>query len=123
MKSLGDGLLLTFDGPAQAVEFTIEFNPQAQALGIAIRCGIHTGEVQHRGEDVAGLSVHAASRIVDLASGGDVLVSRAVVDLVDGSGLRFEPAGRHTLRGLEAEWELFKVVDSEAASHHVPTGA
>ena len=110
VKSTGDGLLLTFDGPANGIGFAGEFVRDIGELGLVVRVGIHSGEIQRRGDDVAGISVHAAARIADAAPPGETLVSRTVVDLVAGSGVDFEPKGTHALKGLDREWELFSVV-------------
>jgi class 3 adenylate cyclase len=109
VKSTGDGLLVTFDGPANSIGFANEFLDQVAELGLVVRVGIHTGEIQRRGDDVAGISVHAAARIADAAPPGETLVSRTVVDLVAGSGFAFEPKGTHTLKGLDRDWELFSI--------------
>jgi pimeloyl-ACP methyl ester carboxylesterase len=110
VKTTGDGFLLTFDGPTRAVEFARSVVDDAPTLGIAVRAGAHTGEVELMGEDVGGIGVHVASRICDLAEGGQVLASRTVHDLTVGSGLCFEPCGRRELKGVPGEWELYEVV-------------
>jgi class 3 adenylate cyclase len=107
VKSTGDGLLATFDGPARAARFAGEVVSQAAALGISVRAGIHTGEVERVEQDIVGIAVHAASRICDLAGPDEVLTSRTVRDLAAGSGLRFESRGEHELRGLTEAFELF----------------
>ena len=107
VKTLGDGGLVTFDGPARAVRFASEFSGAAQALGMSIRAGIHTGEIEVRGEDIGGIAVHIAARISALAGPGEVLSSRTVKDLTAGSGLRFDDRGTHQLKGVPDEWQVF----------------
>ena len=101
--------MATFDGPARAIDCARAIT-QAD-LGVEIRAGLHTGEVQLRGDDVAGIAVDIAARVSDLADGGEVLVSRTVVDLVAGSGLEFVDRGEHELKGVPGEWRLFAVGD------------
>jgi class 3 adenylate cyclase len=79
-------------------------------LGVEVRAGVHTGEVELVGDDIAGIAVHIGSRIADLAGPGQVMVSRTVRDLVVGSDLEFEPAGTHALKGIPGEWEIYDVV-------------
>ena len=105
----GDGVLATFDGPARAIRSAQSIAESVRRLGIDIRAGVHTGEIELRGEDVGGLGVHIGSRVSALAGPGQVLVSRTVVDLVVGSGLTFADAGTHTLKGVPGEWPLFAV--------------
>jgi len=109
IKGTGDGSLATFDGPARAIDCARAIT-QAD-LGVEIRAGLHTGEVQLRGDDVAGIAVDIAARVSDLADGREVLVSRTVVDLVAGSGLEFVDRGEHELKGVPGEWRLFAVGD------------
>jgi class 3 adenylate cyclase len=78
-----------------------------RSLGIEVRAGVHTGEIQLRGEDIGGIAVHIAQRILSMATGGEVLVSRTVTDLVTGSGLEFEDRGEHELRGVPGKWQVF----------------
>jgi len=107
VKSTGDGILATFDGPTRAVRCAIAMLNAATEHGLALRAGLHTGEIEHRSNDVAGIAVHIASRIADLAASGETLVSRTVVDLTGGSGLLFEPRGEHTLKGVSDTWPVF----------------
>jgi class 3 adenylate cyclase len=107
VKTTGDGLLATFDGPARAIRCAAAIRDGACALDIETRCGLHIGEVERRGEDVAGIAVHAAQRVCNTAGPGEVLVSRTLVDLVAGSGIEFEERGVHTLKGVPGEWPLF----------------
>lgn len=107
VKSTGDGILATFDGPARAVRCAAEMNDQLAADGTSTRSGLHAGEVELRGDDITGIAVHIASRVQQLAAPGEVLVSGTVRDLVVGSELIFSPKGRHTLKGVPGEWEIF----------------
>ena len=109
IKMLGDGALATFTGPAQAVRCAERIIPEARSLGLEVRTGVHTGEVERGSEDVAGLAVHLAARIMGLAEAGEILVSRTVRDLVVGSELRFAPRGEHQLKGIPERWELYAV--------------
>ena len=108
VKTLGDGFLATFDGPARAVRCALAIAERSGAAGIPVRAGIHTGEWERVGADVAGIAVHIAARVLAEAGSGQVLVSRTVCDLVAGSGLRFDSRGLHALRGVPGEWELFQ---------------
>jgi len=107
VKSTGDGLLAYFDGPARAIDFAADGGRAARDLGLEITAGIHTGECELRGDDIAGLAVHVAARIAALAAPGEILVSRTVVDLVIGSGITFEDRGEHALKGVPAAWPVF----------------
>jgi class 3 adenylate cyclase/pimeloyl-ACP methyl ester carboxylesterase len=107
IKSLGDGMLATFTGPAQAVRCASRVIAEAESLGVHIRTGVHTGELELADGDVAGLAVHLAARIMGLAEGGEVLVSRTVRDLVIGSELRFCERGEHELKGIPDRWLLY----------------
>lgn len=109
VKTTGDGILATFDGPARSVRCARAICDGAHSLGIEIRAGLHTGEVELRGDDVSGLGVHIASRIEALAEPGEVLVSRTVTDLVVGSGIAFDDRGEHDLKGVPGTWKLFAV--------------
>ena len=107
VKTTGDGILATFDGPARSVRCALAISDGAQALSIKVRAGVHTGEVELRGDDIAGIGVNIASRIEALAQPGEVLVSRTVTDIVAGSGLDFEDRGDHSLKGVPGRWQLF----------------
>lgn len=109
VKSLGDGLLATFAGPAQAVRCASRVIAEARAQGLGVRTGVHTGEVELGDDDVAGLAVHLAARIMGLAQGGEVLVSRTVRDLVIGSELRFTDHGEHELKGIPDRWAIYSL--------------
>ncbi len=113
IKSTGDGTLATFDGPARAIEATRAIREAVKSLGLEIRAGLHTGEIEVRGDDVAGLAVHIAARVSGLARGSEILASRTVTDLVAGSGIDFEDRGDHQLKGLPGAWRLFAVLDRE----------
>ncbi len=116
IKTTGDGFLATFDGPTRAVECAQAIVADAPALGIEVRAGMHTGEVELIGDDVGGIAVHVAARISSLAEGGSVLVSRTVRDLVIGSGIEFDPCGRHSLKGVEDEWDVYTVTATPLSS-------
>jgi class 3 adenylate cyclase len=107
VKTLGDGMLATFTGPAQAVRCARRVIGETASLGLDVRTGVHTGELELADGDVAGMAVHLAARIMGLAEGGEVLVSRTVRDLVIGSELRFSERGEHELRGVPDRWSLY----------------
>ena len=109
VKNTGDGILATFDGPARAIRCAQAIATSVKSLGIEVRAGLHTGEVELRGEDVTGMGVNIAARVMDAAGPGEVVVSSTVKDLVAGSGLRFADRGIHDLRGVPGEWRLFAV--------------
>ena len=108
VKWTGDGFLATFDGPARAIQCALAIVSTVRALGIEVRAGIHTGEVDFVKNDLRGIAVHIASRVADLANGGDVVVSRTVKDLVAGSGIAFQDYGTHELKGVPDRWMLFR---------------
>jgi class 3 adenylate cyclase len=110
VKQLGDGILATFDGPARAVHCAAAIVDAAKDNGIALRAGLHTGEIELRPSDVAGIAVHIASRIAALAGPNEILVSRTVVDLTAGSGLHFEPRSEHELKGVPGRWLTFTLL-------------
>jgi len=107
VNTAGDGFLATFDGPARAIRCALALAAWAPTLDLAVRCGIHTAEIEETDRDIAGIGVHVASRICTLASPGEVWVSRTVRDLVSGSGLALEDRGSHTLKGIEEPWALY----------------
>ena len=111
MNSTGDGILAVFDGPARAIRYAAAVRDALRGLDIEIRSGIHTGEVELRGDDLAGIAVHIAARVEAQARPGEILVSRTVADLVAGSGLEFEDRGEHELKGVPGRWRLFAVRD------------
>jgi class 3 adenylate cyclase len=110
VKSVGDGFLAVFDGPARAVRAARAIVAQLITLGLDVRAGLHTGEVEMLGDDVAGLAVHIAARVMGEAGAGGVMASSTVHDLVAGAGLRFEERGRRSLRGVPGEWNLWEVI-------------
>jgi pimeloyl-ACP methyl ester carboxylesterase len=110
IKSLGDGFLAVFDGPARAIRCASGITEAVRPLGIEVRIGLHTGEVEMGEDDVRGIAVHIAARVAALAGAGEVLVSRTVRDLVAGSGIRFIERGRHSLHGLRETMELYAAV-------------
>ena len=111
VDSAGDGIFATFDGPARAVLCALAIIRCVHDLGIQIRAGVHTGEVLLEGEAVRGVAVHVGARVAALASPSRVLVSQIVKDLVAGSGLTFEDAGEHQLRGIPDRLRLYRVAD------------
>jgi class 3 adenylate cyclase len=112
IKTVGDGFLATFDGPARAVRCAQEIVECVRPLDLSVRCGLHTGECEFVDGDVGGIAVHIGARVCSLASGDEVLVSSTVRDLVVGSGLAFEDRGAHQLRGVPGEWRLFALAPS-----------
>ncbi|MDQ6914327.1 MAG: adenylate/guanylate cyclase domain-containing protein [Actinomycetota bacterium] len=109
VKSTGDGFLATFDGPARAIRCACDITVDVRGLGLDVRAGLHTGELEVRGDDVAGMAVHIGARIGSLADGGEVLVSGTVKDLVVGSGIDFADRGEHPLKGVPGEWRVYSV--------------
>jgi len=107
VKSTGDGVLARFDGPARAVSCGLAIAGAAEELGLAVRAGPHTGEIELRGDDIGGLSAHIGARVASLAGPGEVLVSRTVRDLVAGSGLSFSDRGEHELKGVPDRWHVY----------------
>ena len=109
IKTTGDGFLACFDGPARAVRCAMAITKAVKALGIDLRSGLHTGECEVRGDDLAGLAVHIAARVGSTADPEEVLVSSTVKDLVAGSGISFDDRGEHELKGIPDRWKLFAV--------------
>ncbi len=109
VKTLGDGFLATFDGPARAIRCACAIRDGVRPLGIEVRAGLHTGECEWRGDDVGGIAVHIGARVAAKAGPGEVVVSSTVKDLVAGSGLRFADRGVHSLKGIPGKWRLFAV--------------
>ena len=107
VKTLGDGFLADFDGPARAIRCALAVAGGSEAAGLQIRAGVHTGEVERANGDVSGIAVHIAARVLGEAGPSEVLVSRTVADLVAGSGLAFASRGTRALKGVPGEWELF----------------
>jgi class 3 adenylate cyclase len=113
INTSGDGILAAFDGPARAIRCAGAIRDRVRALGLEVRCGLHTGECELLGKDLAGIAVHIGARVAGVASPGEVLVSQTVRDLVAGSGLEFEECGPHRLKGVPNEWHLFRAVPDE----------
>jgi pimeloyl-ACP methyl ester carboxylesterase len=107
VKNTGDGILATFDGPGRAVRCALAFGTAARQIGLPLRAGLHTGEIEIRGRDIGGIAVHAAARVMAQSQSSEVLVSRVVTDLVAGAGLKFSERGSHELKGLPGHWDLF----------------
>ena len=109
VKSTGDGVLATFDGPARAIDCAREAIAAGKPLGIELRAGLHAGECEIRGDDVGGMAVHIGARVAGLADPGEVLVSGTLKDLVVGSGIEFEDRGSAELKGVPGEWHVYAV--------------
>jgi class 3 adenylate cyclase len=112
VKTTGDGYLARFDAPVRALACARAMRDIATSLDLQIRAAVHTGEVEVVGDDIRGLAVHLASRLLSLAGPGEILASATTRSLVDGSGLEFEDRGRHELRGITGEREVFALVDA-----------
>jgi class 3 adenylate cyclase len=110
VKSTGDGVLATFDGPGRAIRCACAIRDSVRPLGIDLRAGLHTGEIEVLGDDVAGMAVHIGARVSALAGPGEVLVSSTVKDLVAGSGIEFDNRGENELKGVPGTWKLYAVV-------------
>ncbi len=110
VKTRGDGFLATFDGPARAVRCAAAIVDAVVPLGLSVRAGLHTGECELVGNDVAGIAVHIGARVMDRAGAGEVLASSTVKDLVAGSGLQFADLGVQPLRGVPDEWRLYALM-------------
>ena len=117
VKWTGDGVLATFDGPARAVRCALAIRAGASALGLEVRAGVHTGECEVMADDVAGIAVHLAARVLATAEPGEVVASGTVTDLVVGSGLEFELRGTRVLTGVPGEWRLYAATgDADGAA-------
>lgn len=114
IKTLGDGFFAVFDGPARTIRCAQEIEADADRLGVPVRAGVHTGEVEVVGDDLAGMAVNIGARVGALAGAGEVLVSQTVKDLVVGSGIEFDERGVEKLKGVPGEWRLY----SARPSHH-----
>jgi class 3 adenylate cyclase len=123
IRTTGDGFLAVFDAPGRAVRCACAIRDAVRAVGIHVRVGLHTGEIELRGDDIGGIAVHIAQRVQAHAQPDEVLVSRTVVDLVGGSGIPFADRGTHSLKGVPNQWQLFAVEDpplgSDPAGEHV----
>jgi class 3 adenylate cyclase len=109
VNTIGDGFVATFDGPGRAIACACAIRDAVDALGLDIRIGLHTGEIEVRGDDVAGMAVHIGARVASCAGPGEVLVSGAIPPLVAGSGLVFDDRGDYKLKGVPGTWRLFAV--------------
>jgi class 3 adenylate cyclase len=109
IKTRGDGFLATFDGPARGIRCAMRIREDVARLGLEVRCGLHAGEIELRGDDIGGIAAHVGARIEALAAPGEILVSRTMRDLVAGSGIEFRDAGSHVLKGVPDEWRLYAV--------------
>jgi class 3 adenylate cyclase len=109
VNTTGDGFVAAFDGPARAIRCAQAIRDRAAALDLDIRVGIHTGEVELRGDDIGGIAVNTAQRVEAAADPGSIFVSHTVVDLVTGSGLQFDDRGEHALKGVPGSWRLYAV--------------
>jgi class 3 adenylate cyclase len=109
IKSTGDGVLATFDGPARAIRCAFAIRDEVGRLGLAVRAGLHTGEIELIGDDIGGIAVHAAVRVAAQAGVNEVWTSRTVKDLVAGSGLEFTERGDFDLKGISGGWPLLTV--------------
>jgi uncharacterized protein (TIGR00369 family) len=112
VKTTGDGFLAIFDSPGQAIQAARAIRDGVQSLGLEVRVGLHTGECEVSKADIAGIAVHIASRVQAMAEPGEVLLSGTVHDLVTGSGLPFADRGRHALKGVQGEWQVYALADS-----------
>ena len=113
VESTGDGALATFDGPSRAIDCALELCEAVRILGLEIRAGLHTGEVEVRAENIGGIAVHVAARVAALAGPAEVLASRTVRDLVAGSPIRFHDHGVHSLKGISEDWRLYAVTSGQ----------
>ena len=106
IKRLGDGLLAIFDLASDALDTALAVTEGARELGIGVRASVHVAEVEETPDDVLGLGVSVAARVLGQADGGDVVTTRAVAELLAGSTFKFMPRGRHSLKGIDGEWEI-----------------
>jgi class 3 adenylate cyclase len=109
IKTTGDGILATFDGPGRAIYCAAALRDEMAGIGLQIRAGLHTGEVELRDDDIGGIAVHIAARVVTAAAPGEILTSNTVRDLVVGSDIAAEDRGAHTLKGIDGTWQLFAI--------------
>jgi len=120
VKSLGDGYLATFNGPARAIRCGREITEDAASLGLQLTVAVHTGECERFGDDVAGIAVHIGARVLEKARPGEILVSSSVRDLVVGSGIQFTNRGTHELKGVPGRWTLLAVDPGDPAGSQTP---
>jgi pimeloyl-ACP methyl ester carboxylesterase len=111
VNTRGDDFLITFDGPARAIRCATAITSAAENIGLSVRCGIHTGEIELRGDDIAGMAVHIGARVSGLAQAGEILATTTVRDLVVGSGIGFRDRATHELKGVPGRWSLVAVAD------------
>ena len=109
VKTTGDGILATFDGPGRAIQCATALSDELAGVGVRIRAGLHTGEVELRDDDVGGIAVHIAARVMAAAAPGEILTSRTVQDLISGSDIVLEDRGTHVLKGVAGPWQLYVV--------------
>ena len=109
VKTTGDGGLAIFDGPGRAIHCAVALREELAGIGVGIRAGLHTGEVELRGDDVGGIAVHVAARVMAAAKPGEILVSRTVRDLAAGSDVILEDRGMYLLKGIDGDWQLHAV--------------
>ncbi len=112
IERTGDGFLATFDGPARAVHCAVRVRDEVKSLGLDIRAGLHTGEIERRPAEIGGIAVHLASRVLSLARQGEILVSGTVADLVIGADITFEDRGTEILKGIPGNWRILRVADT-----------
>jgi class 3 adenylate cyclase len=115
INTTGDGFVASFDGPARAIRCARAICEATERLGVKVRTGLHTGECEVRGDDLAGVAVHIAARIASLAGAQETLVSATLKDLVIGSGIEFQEQGEHELKGVPGTWRLFGVLGQPSA--------
>jgi class 3 adenylate cyclase len=121
VQSTGDGFLAAFDGPTRALRCATTVAERMPELGIDVRCGLHTGECEIRGDEIGGIAVHIGARVAALAQAGEVLVSNTVKDLFNGSGIAFTDRGTHMLKGVPGQWQLFVPAGQAArVDYHIP---
>jgi class 3 adenylate cyclase len=109
IETAGDSILATFDGPGRGIRCASSLRDELLRIGLPIRAGLHTGEVELRGERIGGIAVHVGARVMAAATAGEILVSRTVRDLIAGSEIHLEDRGSHALKGVEGNWQLFAV--------------
>ncbi|MGI9616895.1 MAG: adenylate/guanylate cyclase domain-containing protein, partial [Acidimicrobiales bacterium] len=122
IKNLGDGFLVHLAGPASAIEAASDLHRAVQRAGLQIRAAIHTGEIERRGQDISGVAVHIASRMLEIAKPGETIVSSVVKGLVAGSSIEFVPRGAHELKGIPDPWQLYSVAPHEPGAPLGPNG-
>ena len=114
MNTVGDGFVATFDAPGRAIQCACALREAVASLDLRVRAGIHTGELEVRGDDVAGMAVHIGARISALAEAGEVLVSSTVKDLLAGTGFTFDDRGHHELKGVPGSWRVFAATETRS---------